>query len=452
MKKLFGTDGVRGVANTGLPPELAFRLGRAGAYVLTNNTTGAVKVLVAKDGRRSGDMLEAALIAGLCSIGAEVYSCGIMPTPAVAYLVQKHKFDAGVMITASHNPVEDNGIKFFDSRGFKLPDQLEEEIETLVYAIEKNDDLPRPTGSDVGVAKTWSNALDDYADFIVSTVPGLNLDGIKLAIDCANGATSAVAPVIFEKLGAQVHTLCNKPDGSNINADCGSTHMGSLKDFVTANKMDLGLAFDGDGDRMLAVDQNGSEVDGDLLLAICGLDLQQRGKLAGNTIVSTVMSNQGLEVFCKNNGIILLRTAVGDRYVLEKMLEGGFVLGGEQSGHMIFREYSTTGDGILTGVHLLAVLTQQGKSLAQLAGMVEIFPQVLINVRVNKERMKELNTCPEIQKVKEDIESRFTGDDRILLRTSGTEPLVRVMFEGRDTDKINAWAKELADAVEKNLA
>jgi len=451
MKKLFGTDGVRGVANTGLSPELAFKLGRAGAYVLTKNAQSTPKVLVAKDGRRSGDMLEAALTAGLCSIGAEVYQCGIMPTPALAFLVQKYKFDAGVMITASHNPMEDNGIKFFDSRGFKLPDQLEEEIESLIESIEKNDTLTRPTGAAVGVVKTCPAALDDYANFVASTVPGLNLGGIKLAIDCANGATSNVAHKIFEKLGANVHALHNQPNGCNINANCGSTHMSSLKEYVIANKMDLGLAFDGDGDRMLAVDQNGNEVDGDLLLAICGLDLHQRGKLTGNTIVATVMSNQGLEVFCKSHGITLLRAAVGDRYVLEKMLDGGFILGGEQSGHTIFLDHSTTGDGILAGVHLLAVLARLGKSLAKMTGMVEIFPQVLINVRVNKERMKDLYTCPKIKKVKDDIEAQFTGDDRILLRTSGTEPLVRVLFEGRDAGKIDTWAKELAGAVEESL-
>ena len=449
MKKLFGTDGVRGVANTGLKPELAFKLGRAGAYVLTKNAADTPKVLIAKDGRRSGDMLEAALTAGLCSVGAEVYQCGMIPTPAVAHLIQKYKFDAGVMISASHNPVEDNGIKFFDSRGFKLPDQLEEEIEDLIASA---DPLTRPTGADVGVVKTCPTAQQDYVDFILSTVPGMNLSGMKIAIDCANGATSAAAPIIFEKLGAQVHTLFNNPDGCNINAGCGSTHMDNLKEYVTANKMDLGLAFDGDGDRMLAVDQNGREVDGDLVLAICGLDLQQRGALAGSTIVATVMSNQGLEVFCKSNGMTLLRAAVGDRYVLEKMLQNGFVLGGEQSGHMIFLEHSTTGDGILAGVHLLAVLARQGKSLAEMAGLVEIFPQVLINVRVNKDRMGELGTCPKIKKVKDDIEARFTGDDRILLRTSGTEPLVRVMLEGRDIDKITAWAKELAAAVEESLA
>jgi len=452
VKKLFGTDGVRGVANTELSPELAFKLGRAGAYVLTKDAKSTAKVLVAKDGRRSGDMLEAALAAGLCSIGAQVYQCGVMPTPAVAYLVQKYNFDAGVMITASHNPVEDNGIKFFNSQGFKLPDRLEEEIEELIAAIESNDTLTRPTGADVGVVKSCPNALDDYAAFVASTVPGLNLGGMKLAIDCANGATSEVAHVIFEKLGASVHTLFNQPDGSNINANCGSTHMSNLKEFVTANKMDLGLAFDGDGDRMLAVDQNGNEVDGDLLLAICGLDLQQRGQLAGSTIVATVMSNQGLEVFCKSHGITLLRAAVGDRYVLEKMLEGNFVLGGEQSGHTILRRFSTTGDGILAGIHLLAALARQGKSLAQMSQMVEIFPQVLINVRVNKERMKDLYTCPKIKKVKDEIEAQFTGDDRILLRTSGTEPLVRVLFEGRDAGKINAWAKQLADAVKESLS
>jgi len=445
MKKLFGTDGVRGIANTGdMAPLLVYELGRAGAYVLTKNITGVPKVLVAKDGRRSGDMLEAALAAGLCSIGAEVYQCGVIPTPAVAYLIKKYKFDAGVMISASHNPMEDNGIKFFNHKGLKLPDQLEEEIEEI---INTKADLPNPIGCEVGIIKKCPYALDDYASFVVSTVPNLNLKGIKVALDCANGATSMIAPIIFEKLGAEVQTLHNQPDGCNINENCGSTHMESLAKFVVSQNADIGIAFDGDGDRMLAIDENGNVVDGDIIMAICGHDLSQRQLLAKNTIVATVMSNQGLEVFCRKNGIILCRTAVGDRYVLEKMLEDDLTLGGEQSGHLIFRQFNTTGDGILAGVQLLSVMHRSKKSMAELVGMVEIFPQVLINVKIQKAKMTEFKTNETIKKAQAKIEAELIEDERILVRTSGTEPLVRVMLEGRDCNKINKLAKELAEVI-----
>jgi len=448
MKKLFGTDGVRGIANKGLTPELAFELGKAGAYVLTKNATGTPRVLVAKDGRRSGDMLEAALTAGLCSIGAEVCHCGVIPTPAVAYLVKKHKFDAGVMISASHNPMEDNGIKFFNSEGLKLPDQLEAEIESLIAS---KPELPRPTGADVGIVTHCPYVLDEYASFVTSTVPGLRLDGMKVVLDCANGATSVIAPIIFKKLGADVHTLHNSPDGCNINANCGSTHMESIREFVMAHNMDIGLAFDGDGDRMLAVDDKGQMIDGDIIMAICGLDLQERGQLTDNTMVATVMSNQGLEVFCRSHGITLYRTAVGDRYVLEKMLADDLTLGGEQSGHLIFRRFNTTGDGILAGVQLLSVMRRRQKSMSELAKMIEIFPQVLINAKVPNSRMAELATCPPIQKVQAEIEAQLTADERILVRPSGTEPLVRVMIEGRDMDTITKFAKDLAAVIEENL-
>ena len=443
MKKLFGTDGVRGIANQELTPELAFKLGMAGAYVLTKDAA-TPKILVAKDGRRSGDMLEAALTAGLCAVGAQVYQCGVIPTPAVAYLIKKYGFDAGVMISASHNPMADNGIKFFNALGLKLPDQLENEIESLIADGLK---LPRPTGAGVGAVESCPRALEDYGDFIASTAPGLRLDGMKVALDCANGATSAIAPKVFEKLGATVHTLHNRPNGCNINENCGSTHMESLAAFVTANQCDVGLAFDGDGDRMLAVDGNGRMVDGDAIMAICGLDLKERGQLAKDTIVATVMSNQGLEVFCRQHGIQLIRAAVGDRYVLEKMLEDDLTLGGEQSGHMIFRQYNTTGDGILAGVRLLAVMKGKGKPLAELAGMMEVFPQVLINVKVPSGRIAQLNSCPKIKKALEETEARLAADERILVRPSGTEPLVRVMIEGRDKAQITCWAQALADVI-----
>lgn len=448
MKKLFGTDGVRGVANKGLTPELAFDLGKAGAYVLTKNATGVPKVLVAKDGRRSGDMLEAALTAGLCSIGVEVYHCGVIPTPAVAYLIKKYKFNAGIMISASHNPMEDNGIKFFNCQGLKLPDALEEEIEALIYS---KAELPRPIGAGVGVVKSMCNALEDYASFVLSTVPGLQLTGIKIALDCANGATGAVAPVIFEKLGAEVHVLYNSPDGCYINDNCGSTHMESITEFVLANNCDIGLAFDGDGDRMLAVDNKGQMIDGDIIMAICGLDLYERGLLANNTIVATVMSNQGLEVFCRQHGMTLYRTSVGDRYVLDKMLADGLVLGGEQSGHMIFRQFATTGDGILAGVQLLSVIHRKNQPMSQLAKMVEIFPQVLINAKVPNSRMAQLATNDEVKAAQIEIESQLSADERILVRPSGTEPLVRVMIEGRDIHKITKLAKSLVAAIEEKL-
>ena len=448
MGKLFGTDGVRGLANKELTPELALTLGKAGIYVLTKNTTAIPKVLVAADGRRSGDMLEAALSAGICSIGAEVYACGIIPTPAVAFLIKKYNLDAGVMISASHNPMQDNGIKFFNSQGFKLPDEVEAEIEAV---IADKTDMPCPTGADVGVIKNCSTALDDYIEFLISTVPGLNLSGMKIAVDCANGATSAVAPRVFEKLGAEVHALHHSPDGCNINADCGSTHMENLKKYVKENNMNLGLAFDGDGDRMLAVDENGKEIDGDVIMAICSLALKEQGQLKDNGLVATVMSNQGLLAFAKNNGITLHRTAVGDSYVLQKMLQDDLSLGGEQSGHIIFRKFNTTGDGVLAGVQLLAVLKQKGQSLAQAAEIMEIFPQVLVNATVPNARKAELSTNPQIKKVQVDIESKLAEDERILVRPSGTEPLVRVMIEGRNQEMIDVWARELADVIEKSL-
>jgi len=446
MKKLFGTDGVRGIANTELTPELAFKLGKAGAHILAKNATSTPKILIGKDGRRSGDMLEAALTAGLCSIGAEVYQAGILPTPAVAYLIQKYKFDAGIMITASHNPMEDNGIKFFSAKGLKLPDQLEEEIEALVHT---NASLPCPEGEGVGIVRACPHALEDYASFVISTVPNLHLNGMKIALDCANGATSAIAPIIFEKLGAEVHTLHNCPNGININANCGSTHMDSVKNFVTSHNLNLGLAFDGDGDRMFAVDENGQEIDGDRILAICGLDLSENNQLAKNTIVATVMSNQGLEVFCREKNITLLRTDVGDRYVLKKMIEDDLSLGGEQSGHLIFRKHSTTGDGILAGVQLLSVLYRKKKSMAEMAKLIEIFPQVLINAKVPNDKKHQLQADPEIKKALAEVEANLSADERILVRPSGTEPLVRVMIEGRDAIKITEWATKLVQIIEE---
>ncbi|MCL2456567.1 MAG: phosphoglucosamine mutase, partial [Defluviitaleaceae bacterium] len=332
MGKLFGTDGVRGVANTELTPELAFRLGRIGGHVLN-----AKKILIANDSRKSSGMLEAALAAGLCSVGAEVYTAGIIPTPAVAFLVKKNNFDAGVMISASHNEMKDNGIKFFDKNGFKLPDETENKIEEF---FEREDDLPRPTGENVGTIKHCASAAEDYVNFLCETTD-INLHGMKIAIDCANGATYKIAPHILKKLGATVFSSHVSPDGANINKNCGSTHIESLQILVKKHAADIGIAFDGDGDRMLAVFEKGKIIDGDAILAICGLDMNERGKLAKNTIVATVMSNQGFECFCRDNEINMFRADVGDRYVLEKMLAENYSLGGEQSGHVIFRDFGT---------------------------------------------------------------------------------------------------------------
>jgi phosphoglucosamine mutase len=452
MGKLFGTDGIRGIANRELTPELALRIGRAGAYVLTRENKHTPKVLLAKDSRRSGDMLEAALTAGLCSLGAEVYLAGVMPTPAVAYLVRKYQLDAGVMISASHNPMPDNGIKFFNQVGQKLPDALEAEIEALVFEMKKNDELPRPEGYEVGISLPCPDAARDYAEFLLSTVPDLKTDeDFIIALDCANGATSQIAPQVFTSLGATVYTLHNKPNGININDNCGSTHMESLVDFVKEKGAHIGLAFDGDGDRMLAVDELGNILDGDGILAICGADMHHRNLLDKSTIVGTVMSNQGFEIFCLEQGITLHRTDVGDRYVLEKMLADDLALGGEQSGHVIFRRFADTGDGMLTGLQLVAALVQSGQRLSELRKLMTVYPQVLVNAVVKGERKQEYLTHPAIVSAQAEIEKKLASDGRILVRPSGTEPLVRVMIEGKDQNQITEWANQLANMIKESL-
>ncbi|MCL2204778.1 MAG: phosphoglucosamine mutase [Defluviitaleaceae bacterium] len=452
MGKLFGTDGIRGVANRELRPELALRLGRAGAFVLTRECKHTPKVLLAKDTRRSGDMLEAALTAGLCSLGAQVYLAGDVPTPAVAYLVRQYGFDAGVMISASHNPMADNGIKFFNHEGRKLHDDLEAEIEALVNEMETKDTLPRPEGVEVGVVMPCNQAEADYVGFLLSTVPDVKLGpDFVIALDCANGATSYIASHVFEALGATVHVLHNMPDGTNINDNCGSTHMESLLDFVREKNANIGLAFDGDGDRMLAVDEKGEVLDGDAIMAICSADLHRRGLLKKDTLVGTVMSNQGLSLFCREQGITLHRTDVGDRYVLEKMLADDLNLGGEQSGHVIFRQFADTGDGILTGLQLIQALAQAKKPLSELRKIISVFPQVLINAKVSPARKNEFATHPDIVCAQAEIEAKLAGEGRILVRSSGTEPLVRVMIEGRDQQQITAWAEELDGVIRTYL-
>lgn len=449
MGKFFGTDGVRGVANIELTPELVYRLGRAGAYVLTKHTNHTAKIIVGMDTRISGDMLEAALISGICSVGAHAVSLGIVPTPAVAHLVREYDADAGVVISASHNPVQDNGIKFFNSQGFKLRDDLELEIES--YMTDKWESIPRPYGDNVGSKSVSYDAVESYVEFLKSSTD-IKLDGIKLAIDCANGATYKAAPMALEALGAQVLAIHREPDGTNINYECGSTHMESLQKFVVDNNCDLGIAFDGDGDRCLAVDSKGEMVDGDVIMAICGKYMKECGKLKNDTIVATVMSNLGLFMMGDKNGINIEKTKVGDRYVLEHILENGDCFGGEQSGHIIFFDYNTTGDGILTAIQLLTTLKKTNQTLAEAKTVMEVLPQVLVNARVDNKRKNEYLSNETIRAEIEKLENKFSGEGRVLIRPSGTEPIVRVMIEGRDKAVLKKEAERLARLIEGLLS
>ncbi|MBQ7084200.1 MAG: phosphoglucosamine mutase [Anaerotignum sp.] len=448
MARLFGTDGVRGVANTELTGDLAFRLGRAGAYVLTKEKKHAPRILVAMDTRISGDMLESALVAGICSVGAHAVVAGVIPTPAVAYLVRKYRLDAGVMISASHNPVEYNGIKFFDNQGYKLSDELEDEIEDILMS--RPEILPSPTGIGLGTKGYAEEALDDYLAFLTKTTKE-RFGGIKVALDCANGAAYKAAPLAMLDLGAQLCIIHNDPDGTNINDKCGSTHMDDLKKLVVENGADIGFAFDGDADRCLAVDEKGELIDGDKILAICGLDMKQRGELKKDTIVGTVMSNLGLIMMGRENGIDILQTAVGDRYVLERMLADDYNIGGEQSGHVIFLDHNSTGDGVLTAIQLLSVLKRSGKKASELANIMQVMPQVLVNARVNNAKKNSYMDDEVVRKGIEELEKEFSQDGRVLIRTSGTEPLVRVMIEGKDIEKMDKAARKLASLIEERL-
>ena len=448
MARLFGTDAVRGVANTELTGDLAFRLGRAGAYVLTKEKKHAPRILVAMDTRISGDMLESALVAGICSVGAHAVVAGVIPTPAVAYLVRKYRLDAGVMISASHNPVEYNGIKFFDEQGYKLSDELEDEIEDILMS--RPEILPSPTGIGLGTKGYAEEALDDYLAFLTKTTTE-KFGGIKVALDCANGAAYKAAPLAMLDLGASLCIIHNEPDGTNINDKCGSTHMEDLKALVVENGADIGFAFDGDADRCLAVDEKGELIDGDKILAICGLDMKQRGCLEKDTIVGTVMSNLGLTMMGREHGIDILQTAVGDRYVLERMLADGYNIGGEQSGHVIFLDYNSTGDGVLTAIQLLSVLKRSGKKASELASIMQVMPQVLVNARVNNAKKNNYMDDAEVRKGIEELEKEFSQDGRVLIRTSGTEPLVRVMIEGKDIEKMDKAARKLAALIEERL-
>lgn len=450
MGRMFGTDGVRGIANKELTPELAFEIGQAGAYVLTGNTGRKPTILVGKDTRISGDILECALTAGLCSVGARVISAGVIPTPAIAYLVRKCGFDAGVMISASHNPFEHNGIKFFSGEGYKLKDETENRIESII--IDKAEKVERAAYGDIGHREEDASLVDEYIKFAMSTTD-VRFDGIKIAIDCANGSSSVTARRALEDLGAEVFVTCDKPDGTNINKGCGSTHIENLSEFVKKTGADVGLAFDGDADRVLAVDENGVLVDGDKIMAICALDMRSRGKLEDNTVVATVMSNLGFFKMGEKEGLNIKRTKVGDRYVLEEMLKHGHKIGGEQSGHVILLDYNTTGDGLVTGIALISVMKRTGKKLSELASVMKIYPQVLVNARVKNEFKSEdkYMAIPEIREKIEKLEAAFAGSGRVLIRPSGTEPLVRVMIEGQDEMEIKRYAEELAALMEEKL-
>ncbi|PFA68689.1 phosphoglucosamine mutase [Bacillus sp. AFS015802] len=445
MGKYFGTDGVRGVANTELTPELAFKLGRFGGYVLTKDATRP-KILIGRDTRISGHMLEGALVAGLLSIGAEVMRLGVISTPGVAYLTKALGAQAGVMISASHNPVADNGIKFFGPDGFKLSDAQESEIEDLLD--QTVDGLPRPVGGDLGQVSDYFEGGQKYLQYLKQSVDE-DFDGLHIALDCAHGATSALATHLFADLDADISTMGASPNGLNINEGVGSTHPETLAEMVKEKGANLGLAFDGDGDRIIAIDEHGQIVDGDQIMYICGKYLKSQGQLKQSTVVSTVMSNLGFHKGLEENGIQSIQTAVGDRYVVEEMKKNGYTLGGEQSGHIIFLDYNTTGDGLLTGIQLVNIMKVTGKSLSELAGEMQKFPQKLVNVRVtDKHHVTDNET---VKNVIQKVEEEMNGNGRILVRPSGTEPLVRVMAEAPTEELCERYVNEIVQVVDEEM-
>lgn len=443
MRKLFGTDGVRGVANQKLTAELAFQIGRAGAYLLTDKNKRG-RIVIGKDTRISGDMLEAALIAGITSLGVDVLAAGVISTPAIAYLTKALEADAGIVISASHNPVEDNGIKFFAGNGFKLPDEKELEMEKLIFDPPA---YPQPVGGNIGRVLAVDDAKERYIKHAKETIKE-SLAGLKIVVDGANGAASEIAPRILSDLGAEVITINCTPDGKNINAACGSTHPESLQKAVLEQKADLGLAHDGDADRIIAVDEAGNLIDGDFIMTICGRHLASQGKLKNNLLVVTVMTNLGLKMAFQNTGVQLIETKVGDRYVLEAMREKGACLGGEQSGHIIFLEHNTTGDGIITALQLLSVMQEKKQSLGTLASQMKKLPQVLLNVRTEKKDT--VTEIPEVAAVIKQAEKKMAGRGRILIRPSGTEPLLRIMAEGEDQKELQLIGEAIADVIRQN--
>jgi len=448
-RKLFGTDGVRGVANVyPMTTEIAMQLGRAAAYIVKEGRQRRHKIVIGKDTRLSGYMIENAIASGICSMGVDVLLVGPLPTPGIAFITSSMRADAGIVISASHNPFQDNGIKIFSRDGFKLPDEVEGRIEQLIFS--NGIDSLRPTAQDVGKAFRIDDAVGRYVVFLKNTFPrDLTLDGLTLVLDCAHGAAYRCAPAVFEELGAKVHLIGAEPNGENINRDCGSLHPEITAEMVLKTGADLGLALDGDADRVIFIDHRGRIVDGDHIMAICAQDLAAHDQLAQKTVVATVMSNMGLEVCLKGLGLGLVRTAVGDRYVVERMRQDGFNFGGEQSGHTIFLDYNTTGDGILTALQVMAIMQREGRPLADLAGIMEVFPQVLVNVRVAKRA--ELNAIPEIEAQCCRVKEILGEKGRLLVRFSGTEPVIRIMIEGEDRDLIKTLAEETAACVGKAL-
>ena len=447
-KKLFGTDGVRGVANRDpMTVEMALKLGRAAGYIFRDGHHRH-RIVIGKDTRLSGYMLECALASGICSMGVDVLLIGPIPTPGIAFITRSLRADAGIVLSASHNPYQDNGIKFFSNTGHKLPDWQEEEMEKLIFSG-KIDNV-RPTADEVGKAYRIEDALGRYVEFVKNSFPkGMTLDGFRIVVDCANGAAYRVAPEVYQELGAQIFVINNKPDGTNINQNAGSLHPENMSRLVKEYKADIGIAHDGDADRVILCDEKGSIVDGDYIMAIAALDMLKEGNLKNETVVGTVMSNMGLEVALKEKGIKFLRTPVGDRYVLEEMIRLGANLGGEQSGHLIFSDHTTTGDGLITALQILRIMKSTGKKLSQLCQVIERYPQVLLNIRVKKKTAFKL--VPEIKKEADRVEKILGNEGRLLLRYSGTEPIARVMIEGKSKKKIDALAKGLANVIQKKL-
>lgn len=445
MPRLFGTDGVRGVANKELTPDLAFRLGWAGAIILAGECRHKPVILVGNDARISCGMLESALVAGLCSAGADAFIVGVIPTPGIAYLSRKYKCDAGVMISASHNSYEFNGIKFFSSSGYKLPDDTEDQIEALIGAYDETA-TERPVGEAIGRRIEKKNASHDYSEHLKRRM-GVDLSGLKIGLDCANGACAHIAPGLFADLGADVVSIGIEPDGTNINANCGSLHLDRLRSMVRRESCDIGIAFDGDADRMLAVDENGVFVDGDVIMAIIAHDMKELGQLRDDTLVVTIMSNLGLDIMARENNIRLVKTKVGDRYVLEEMLKSGYVIGGEQSGHVILLEHATTGDGMLSALRLLRALTRVGHRLSDARHIMNILPQIQKSARVPNEKKTRVLEDEDIRDAMQRMDQQLEGRGRVLVRASGTEPIIRVMLEGEDVETITQMADQLTELI-----
>ncbi len=448
MGKLFGTDGVRGVANEELTCELAYKIGKCAAYVLTGEIKHKPKILIGKDTRISGDMLEGALLSGLCAVGADVVRLGIIPTPAVAYLTRKYEADAGIVISASHNSAEYNGIKIFNTNGYKLSDEIEERIEKLIF--DSSDEIKLPTGDNVGKCEVSKTALNDYIEFAKKTID-TDLCGLKIAIDCANGASYKTAVEVIAGLGAEVYAVSNHPNGININQNCGSTYTKDFARYVKNIDVDIGLSFDGDADRLLVIDEKGNLVDGDKIMLICAEKLNEDGKLNKNTLVTTVLTNLGLVMSAKEKNINIVQTNVGDRYVLEEMLNHGYSLGGEQSGHIIFLDYNTTGDGLVSALQLLSILKKSGRKISELADVFKPLPQVMINAKVSNQKKYDYLKDEVIMAEISELEKEFENKGRVLIRPSGTEPKVRVMIEGDSVDLIEKKASYLAKLIEARL-